>query len=97
MVCGYHFRLLGKYKLEDICSHFESFQSYFWWIIVYCFIFSAIPQIRLVTIKADQPSLVDESKSLRGFPIMLVNFGKSVVECVFLVVNRMIKRKFDEV
>src|SRR5699024_1481021 len=90
-------KLLNKGILKNIRSHFQSFKSLLRRIIVYRLILPSVSKICFITIETHQSALIDQSKPLRWFPIVFMNFRKSVAERIFLMINWVIKREFHKI
>ena len=60
-------------------------------------IFPAIAEVALVIIKAHQPPVPYQTKTLRGLAIMLMYFRRTICEIIFLMIDGMIERKLDKI
>jgi hypothetical protein len=60
-------------------------------------VFPAIPKIAFIGIETNQPAFVNQSETLGGLIVVLVDLGQAILEVILLVINGMIKGKFHEI
>src|SRR5690606_15773328 len=67
--------LLGESILNQIGPHLGGLKALVRWIVVDGFIFPAVPDIRFITVKANQPTLINQSETLGRFTVVFMDFG----------------------
>ena len=60
-------------------------------------VFPAIAEVGFIGIKTNQAAFIDQPETLWRLAVVFVYFWQSVRELKFLMINRMIKRQFNQV
>ena len=90
-------RLVGEDVLQDVFAHLEGLLAGGLAVVVHVGVFPAVAEVALPAEEAYQPPLPDEAVAARGQVVVLVDFGQAVGEMVFLVVDGVGERQFNEV
>jgi hypothetical protein len=81
---------------NQIRPHLQRLLAFFFGVVVDALIFPAIAEVAFVGVEEYKPSLVDQAETFGGFPVVLVDLGKTFREIKFLVVDGMLKGDGDE-